>query len=563
MKYLTVKHIETIIQELNKRHNMDNRIVNKGNLELALYKPQLFLAGKEMYPELYQKVAVLMELINKLHPLTDGNKRTAMMAAEYMTSENGAELVLPLKAIRFSVDVAQDKDDLMEEEIQKWFKVHVATNKNQLCAMLRERVAEEAAIKFLLKNERYEDAEKLVDYWLSFDTYPQRKAEWKKYIEDWKKTDGSSENKLETFTISYKWKTIVNMAKFKEQEFFHEKIPIELKELDVSKLLVDSHSITTLCKNEDRISKYEEKMRNNPNDFDELHDQGYLLEKFGYYKMAVDCFKQLLELDHNNLDVLSHLGAILFLNLQNPNEALQYLIKITELDPSKSWAHGMTGFVYSELSDYAQALKYFDTALRHEPNEEYLLDAKAVVLSELDRNDEALINFDLALSLDPKNTSFLYNKALCFGKIGKDDKALSLYDKILSIDENFIEAIINKGAIISNGGNPEEAISYFEKALKINPNHPIALTNMSATLAMLNRHDEAMKFIDKAILADPFYAHAFFTKGELLMESKNIESALIMLEKSISLDPNYKSEAQKSTLFAPIKDNIQFKKLIT
>ncbi len=46
------------------------------------------LYGHELYPELYQKAATIMEVLTKSHVLSDGNKRCAMKVAELMISYN-------------------------------------------------------------------------------------------------------------------------------------------------------------------------------------------------------------------------------------------------------------------------------------------------------------------------------------------------------------------------------------------------------------------------------------------------------------------------------------------
>ena len=87
-----------------------------------------------------------METLTKAHCLSDGNKRLAMLAAEIMAYRNGATLVHPLKSIRFSVDTAMNAEDAMRDEIQLWFKTHLARDDTELAIMLEERLGEEYTI---------------------------------------------------------------------------------------------------------------------------------------------------------------------------------------------------------------------------------------------------------------------------------------------------------------------------------------------------------------------------------------------------------------------------------
>ena len=64
------KLFDAAIEHIIKRkefYGTDTAIMNRGQLELILDKPRMVLCGKEQYPELYQKAAVLMESICKAH----------------------------------------------------------------------------------------------------------------------------------------------------------------------------------------------------------------------------------------------------------------------------------------------------------------------------------------------------------------------------------------------------------------------------------------------------------------------------------------------------------------
>lgn len=187
MHYPTLQHVEAVIRWLNHAHDAKISIINKGQLEFALKKPQMILYGNEQYPELYQKAATLMETITKAHTLSDGNKRVAMMTAGAMLRINGGRLVLPLKSIRLSVDAAMDSDDAMSEIIQQWFKVHTATDMCSLCSMLAELDEEESIIRELLGQGREDDADRLLDRWMAFDNYPDNKKACDDLIRSWKK----------------------------------------------------------------------------------------------------------------------------------------------------------------------------------------------------------------------------------------------------------------------------------------------------------------------------------------------------------------------------------------
>ena len=69
-------------------------------IESAIALPRSTFVGLEPYPELADKAAIMSFSLAKNHPLPDGNKRLAFMAAFEFCWINGFELI-------FDIDVAE------------------------------------------------------------------------------------------------------------------------------------------------------------------------------------------------------------------------------------------------------------------------------------------------------------------------------------------------------------------------------------------------------------------------------------------------------------------------
>lgn len=61
-------------------------------LRTALARPHLQREGRDLYPTVYDKAAVLMHALATGAPFADGNKRTALAAAGLVLARAGAEL---------------------------------------------------------------------------------------------------------------------------------------------------------------------------------------------------------------------------------------------------------------------------------------------------------------------------------------------------------------------------------------------------------------------------------------------------------------------------------------
>lgn len=62
-------------------------------LEAAALRPSSSAFGEDAYPTLRDKTAALMHSIARNHPFTDGNKRTAAVAAIFMFAVNGERIM--------------------------------------------------------------------------------------------------------------------------------------------------------------------------------------------------------------------------------------------------------------------------------------------------------------------------------------------------------------------------------------------------------------------------------------------------------------------------------------
>ena len=97
-------------------------IINPAALESALVRPFTSLGGEDMFPNLWSKVAALIHSIITFHPFADGNKRTALIAADVCLKLNGFKLVGSEGIAPFFWAIARGEKSL--EEIITWLKTH-------------------------------------------------------------------------------------------------------------------------------------------------------------------------------------------------------------------------------------------------------------------------------------------------------------------------------------------------------------------------------------------------------------------------------------------------------
>jgi len=98
--YLTKDSIEAILKRVLSETSEDGyvkeraRLLHPGLLDLALDLPSQRLYGVELYPTVWDKAAVYLTEIIRLHVFEGANKRTAFLAAYSFLRLNGYELSL-------------------------------------------------------------------------------------------------------------------------------------------------------------------------------------------------------------------------------------------------------------------------------------------------------------------------------------------------------------------------------------------------------------------------------------------------------------------------------------
>jgi death on curing protein len=106
--YLTTRHVVRINADLAGPHG----VRDIGLVESACMRPQATAYGEDAYPSIWEKAAALLQSLARNHGFTDGNKRTAWMAAVVFPGTNGHPL-----------------EDPVDEDAAEQFVLAVATGK--------------------------------------------------------------------------------------------------------------------------------------------------------------------------------------------------------------------------------------------------------------------------------------------------------------------------------------------------------------------------------------------------------------------------------------------------
>lgn len=112
-RYLTAEQVLFIHARLIDETGGEHGLRDLGVLQAAAARPRATFDGKELYPDLFQKAAALMQSLVNGHPFLDGNKRTGITAAAIFLQINGVKLNSDDQTIvKFTMEVAQSQHDI-------------------------------------------------------------------------------------------------------------------------------------------------------------------------------------------------------------------------------------------------------------------------------------------------------------------------------------------------------------------------------------------------------------------------------------------------------------------
>lgn len=203
---------------------------------------------------------------------------------------------------------------------------------------------------------------------------------------------------------------------------------------------------------------------------------------------------------------------------QDTEEALQYFLSATEIDPGYARAFVCASYCYRRR-----------------------VQIKGLYLSETARA-EAVRLARAGLRLNPTDPFVLWQSALTFALVEKDfDEALMLVDRSLSINSASNRAWIASGMIRCYAGDPECAIEHAEKAIRLSPldvSMWVAFWVMATGHLQLGNYEEAAEWAAKSLKLHPDNLSARYVLAASLAQSGKTPEAEAAIAGILEADPD-------------------------
>jgi len=248
-------------------------------------------------------------------------------------------------------------------------------------------------------------------------------------------------------------------------------------------------------------------------------------------------YRELLELESRNTELLNHLGELYASPaVANMAEAEKYFLQAWGLDKASPAACFWLSVISEERRDFTAAAAYMEgsSALKDDPGAILRL---GYYYTQSGRYLKAVGMLETAAKKWPENNEVAYFLALGYDDTGKTEKSLELLKGLAKRAPAYTEARMQYGVLSEREGNIAEAEEQFRYLLNVNPENSNVLNYLGYALADRGlKLEEAQAFILKAVALEPAngayrdsLAWVYFKRGQTAQARAEIGNALKLI----------------------------------
>lgn len=297
-------------------------------------------------------------------------------------------------------------------------------------------------------------------------------------------------------------------------------------------------------------------------DFPESNEPKVLLGKMyrqlGDYAKAVEIWKEILEDNPRDVDVLSNLGMVA-LEMEEYEKAVVYWRWALVINPRMPGLHQDTGFALLEAGQYREAIKELQEELKLSPQSRMALNLLGQCYLQLKEYRKASETYQKVIEIDPKDATAYYGLITVYTRLKQPDKAKEYmaHFKVLRQDgmhlirggysqqydltqmrSGAVTLILDASALYRSHGNVKKADSLLGWAMKLAPEQVISyMKGQVISHQMRLQHSQALALIEKVAELEPDNADNHLAIGILSLKVSRLDKAEAAFERTIELAP--------------------------
>lgn len=293
---------------------------------------------------------------------------------------------------------------------------------------------------------------------------------------------------------------------------------------------------------EELMIRYEEMLRNHTTIYFDVFEFENIID---YYIDSNEQKKALMAIDiaykqhPGSLSILLKKSQI-YINNDNPVEALKILTKLRAIEPTNSEIFFLLGETYCLLGNIEAAELEFKRSLKYayEEREEVYLNIVSI-LNDLNLFRLSIKFLEQAAREFPENIEIIKDKAYCYDQVEDFSSCIELYNEYLDIDPYSEDVWFRLGMIYDKIGNYNKAIEAYTFVSAINDQFSLVYYNLANTYFAVCQYKEAIDTYFKFMEFDGESPEIFCLIGECYEKLDDYNNAKCFYQKVINLDVEY------------------------
>jgi len=252
--------------------------------------------------------------------------------------------------------------------------------------------------------------------------------------------------------------------------------------------------------------------------------------------MKQDLIPKLLEAGSGDIKKIRGIAVQNF-NTGNYEQALEGFKEVLDIDPNDVDAYGYIGYIYFSQGNYEATIDYYQQAIALDPTNRLMLESLASAYLKNDQKEEAIQTYEAIVAMD-NDKDILLKIAHIYAEEEEIDSAQEAYERAIELDPEFSVAYLELGSMLYDMDTFEEAIPFLEKASKYYPDDDVLQKKLAKCYLKTNQLDAAIEQYKSVVAENPDNTKAYFNlAGAYRMKEMNKE-ALKTLEDLKKIDPD-------------------------
>ena len=251
-------------------------------------------------------------------------------------------------------------------------------------------------------------------------------------------------------------------------------------------------------------------------------------------KESIEQLEEILKIHPNHKTSLSLLSDI-YIKLNKPNEALNYVNKVLKIDKTHKNILEKKYKISLYIGDESSAFKTLLLLNKSHPSINTARELSNYYLKHDDeeKSDEVIQSFFES----DKSYSELY-KGIRHVKAGRFKLAEESYKKVLKKDNNNIDALRLLGLLAFKNKNYSVAENLFIRAIKLDQHFHLLWDNLAKVYRIQNKLEKSKKAFKNLIELDPYNLEALVALGTIYVKLADYEEGIRTYQKVLSLRDN-------------------------